>query len=260
MKVIAIVRHVGERTHELVIDFCQRALKEENVFVIAHEPLSTSFRRCCEIAEETEADWVLLIGGDYIPREGFIEDFIEVAKKAKKKTMYVKGTIKDKYLGPLRAAGGGPMLHSGDSLRLVLGNYAAVDNGVTNEAQAHKFLEHKGWKGVRTDIYAGAHGFEQWNKDIYRSVFVYGRKRRDAFKLWGIWMSLSLSDPDYGVMAYAHQKGMDYKRSAVLADFREDYGFAESPYAKERKHLIKPEQYPELIASYNETSDPPYQL
>lgn len=225
--IVAIIRSVGERTTGLVEYACKQEI--DDVRVIRGMSLTDSTRELCRQAVDSGKKWVLMIGGDYIPRPGFIKALRAEADNAEPHHMFVKGIIRDRFLYELRGDGGGPMLQRVDLLRKWLDAYERIDNGRTTEAQFHKYLAAKGYASLRTKTYLALHDYEQHYRDIYRSVFVYGKKRRDAKRLYKRWKDENL--PEFEVALYAHQRGTAHN-GPVRADHSLDYGWSESPFAK----------------------------
>jgi len=247
MKDICVaIRSVGERTEPLVYHACKKEIPIKYIYQIQGQSLSEGTKMACELAISSGMKWLLFVGGDYIPVPGFISLLAEQAKDVDEKVMFVKGVINDKFLMEQRADGGGPMLQRVDLLKEWLRVYDKVDNGRTTEAQFHAHLKNQGYYSKRTKVYIARHDFEQRYQDIYRSCFVYGKKKKRAEYLLPRWATMGVDDHDYEVCRYAYLKGRDYK-GKVLADFKIDYGFNDSPFADWKKPEIDPKDFDSLI-------------
>ena len=223
---ICYLRSIGERTEKIAYDI----LKEEMpVVLVKNMSLSDSTRFICEEALKSGQEWTLFADADIIPEKGYATRFHEIAKNSPPEVMAVKGWIKDKFLMEQRGLNGGSFLYRTDLLQTWLDVFDLVDNQRTTEPQCYKVLKKQGYRFEQTDIFVGLHDYEQHYHDIFRSCFVYGKKKKSAKKLMRRWEKLSKDDKDFEVCLYAYQKGREYT-GQVKADFRIDYGFKESPF------------------------------
>lgn len=236
--ITVILRSVGERTEQVCLSHIKQEIPEGNISLIKNKSLSESTIELCKTAIKSGRPWTLLIGGDYIPRPGFLGKLHLGAKLATQNTQLVKGTIIDKFAMELRGERGGPHLYRTDLLKTWLQILPDVDNGITTEAQCQKYFYKKGYIAQRNTFWVALHDFEQHYKDIYRSMFVYGRKWPKLQELLPRWERAALNDNDFKVALYAYQKGAEYKKT-VNADFQRDYGFSESPFKTWEKPPLK---------------------
>jgi hypothetical protein len=229
--ITGFIRSIGERTEKIAYDIISQEIPVE---VVRFMPLSESVRYTCEQAIKSGAEWTLFAGADTIPVPGYISRLYEVAKTAPDDVMAVKGWIKDKFLMEMRGKNGGSAIYRTDLLQTWLHVIDYVDNQRTTEARCYGVLKDQGYRFEKTDILVGYHDFEQYYEHIYRSCFVYGKKKKRAKKLLKRWATMAQDDKDFEVCRYAFLKGREYNGS-VKADYRIDYGFKESPFV----HWVK---------------------
>lgn len=224
--VIGFIRTIGERTEKV----CQETIaREVPVNMVRNMPLPKTVVHICTNALESGKPWTLYADADYIPREGFVADFYEVAQQCPPEVMAVKGIIKDKFMLEKRGDTGGPILYRTHLFQRWLDVIDKVDNGRTTETQCYRPLLQSGYRWERTKIYAALHDFEQHYHHIYRSCFMYGIKQKGLRDLLPRWEELAKDDKDYEVCAYAFRKGLEYEGDA-RADLTIDYGFSKSPF------------------------------
>lgn len=236
--VTAIIRTVGERTEQICLHHIAEELPERNIHVIRDLPLKQSTIRLAQIAVEENRPWTLMLGADYIPRIGFIADLFEVSKTASDNIQFIKGTIIDKFLFELRGDVGGPLLQRTNLLKEWLEILPSIQNKSTTEASCQGHFYRKGYKAHRGKTWLALHDYEQHYKDIYRSMFVGGRKHRKyANKLLPRWQELSKTDKDYRVALHAFKKGRQF-RGEIEANFTKDYGWAASPFVDWEKEPL----------------------
>lgn len=233
-----VLRSVGERTEHLCAHRLSQEVDPSQIVIIRNMPLHQSTQAVCRAAVEAGRKYTLMIGADYIPRIGFISDLCRIADQMSGDWLFVKGTIIDKFLLELRGDQGGPMLYPTAILEQWLKILPSIQNKVTTEATCQKHFKNLGYKTHRGKLWLALHDYEQHYRDIYRSMYVGGRKHsghRD--KLLLRWKQLAKTDPDYQVAIYAHLRGAAHK-GVIEADFTKDYGFHDSPFAIWKKEPI----------------------
>ena len=224
-----ILRSVGERTEKVCYDILSQEVPESNIVVIRNLPLKESTVELCKEALIHGRKYVITIGADYIPERGMVRAMWNLAESMAGNWMFVKGVIDDKFMMELRGDSGGPMLYPLEILRGWSEILPTIDNEVTTEASCQKHYREKGYRELRSKILLAKHDYEQHYHDIYRCMFVYGKKHRKIERILDRWGQLALYDKDFEVAYYAYKKGRAYK-GEVKADFREDYGFKDSPF------------------------------
>lgn len=240
-------RTVGERTEQLCINRLAQEVPEKNIQITRNLPLHESTRVVCEKAVGAGKKYTIMIGADYIPRVGMIQDLCEMADQMTGDWLFVKGTIIDKFLMELRGDMGGPMLYPTKLLEGWLQILPNIENKTTTEASCQSYYKQKGYRVLRAKTWLALHDFEQHYRDIYRSMFVGGRKH-NKFRpiLIPRWRARSQEDPDFKVAEYAHMEGHLYnqrqrRRGIIEADFRKDYGWLKSPFCHWTKEPLDPD-------------------
>lgn len=237
-----VFRSVGERTEKLCLHHLMQEVPETNIEIIRNQPLKLSTALVCHAAVEADRKYTIMIGADYIPRIGFIQDLYEMAESMTGRWLFVKGTIIDKFLLEFRGDQGGPMLYPTSILKEWLKILPGIPNETTTEASCQRYFKNKGYATRRGKIWLALHDFEQHYRDIYRSMFVAGQKHNRLRKrLFPKWQQLAKEDLDYHVALYAFEKGYNSAEKAK-ADFREDYGWSDAYFSNWEKEPLDANQ------------------
>ena len=241
--ITVIMRSVGERTENLCRHIIASEIGDNNIHLIRNLPLHESTEAVCTHAVSASRKYTIMIGADYIPRRGWIQDMYDMAEVMTGDWLFVKGTIIDKFLMELRGDIGGPMLYPTHILEQWLDLLPTIENRMTTEASCQRHFKQQGYQVFRGKTWLALHDYEQHYRDIYRSMFIGGKKHK-AWRniLLPRWYNMADNDRDYEVAAYAHHAGHIYE-GTPQADFRNDYGWSESPFVTWQKEPITSMEY-----------------
>ena len=239
--ITVVMRSVGERTERVCRTRLAQQVPDKNILMVRNLPLYESTQEVCRQAVDAGRKYTVMIGADYIPRLNMLHTLYAMAEAMSEKHnkwLFVKGTIIDKFLFEYRGDQGGPMLYPTSVLEGWLEILPAIPNRTTTEASCQRHYKELGYPTFRGTAWLALHDFEQHYKDIYRSMYVGGRKHQKLRRrLFPRWLKLSQSDKDYEVALYAHAKGAEHHKKAtrkgqVEADFTKDYGWEGSPFSE----------------------------
>lgn len=196
---IIIIRAAGERTEmlckKLIMD---QGVTENKIHLIREVPFSAALKKSYEIGIDSGCKWIMCVDADLLLRPGSILEMIKQAEKQPKNVCEIQGFMLDKFFGGIRK--GGVHLYRSDTLPLILKQIPDEGEDMRPETQTLRNMRKLGFKRAAVPYVVGLHDEKQFNKDIYRKIFVHGVKHMDRLPLFiTIWKEQLHQDPDFAV-------------------------------------------------------------
>jgi len=207
---IWVIRSAGERTKDACIRLIMEFAKKEDIFVVEKSPFSNALKECFEIAENSNADWMICIDADtLIYKEGILK-LMEVALKADEEICYVQGLTIDKFIPIYRSPGNGIYRNSlAKEYQTALIN---AKESIRPETAVMQEVLKLDYKMLRTKIVVGIHDYHQWYRDIYRKIFTHTRKHQNIIQdTLKIWEALENEDTDFQVAIASMKVSNSYR-------------------------------------------------
>ncbi len=222
-----VIRSIGERTENKCYQLIEKQISKRNIFIVRKTPFTESIKESFKIAIEEKRKWLLCIDADVLVRENAINDLLEFAEKADSKTFVMRGDIVDKFLDSPRSAG--IHLYKTKYLKEAITEIPLSKNAIRPESAMIEKMENRGYKHKKLDIFVGIHDFEQYYEDIYRKLFVHGKKHFNRIidgKVLEGWKVFAEIDSDYVVAIEGFKDGHRFKKNVEIdsnAVFMKDF-------------------------------------
>ena len=199
---ITFVRSVGERT----TDLCLSKVKNP-VLIKDITPFSLALKKCFKEAIRLNEDYIICVDADVIPDEHLCDYMLSAMKKESNLyTMTVK--MFDKFTNNVRTVG----VHAYYVRNLH--NVFLTLRECAKELRPESCIKHKmkgnGYKVLKDNIQLGLHGYEQYYKDIYRTILLWTKKHgKHEQRMLEYWESMKNKDPDFRVALKAWKDGQN---------------------------------------------------
>ena len=198
--VFVVVRAAGERTEAAARALAEAEVGADAVATVREVPFAAALRRALELGAEAGRRWTLCLDADVLLRPGGVARLVAAAEAeaAREPLFGVSGTVADKLLGHVRAAG--QHLYLTELIPVALRDGAFDPRKRRPESHLKRLMREAGHRWINLEVPIGLHDFEQSYADIFRKVFVHTRKH-DRFMNTAarLWRRLSAEDPDYRV-------------------------------------------------------------
>ena len=196
--VFVVVRGAGERTAEAALALARAEVGAEAVTAIREVPFAAALRRGFETGVAAGRRWTLCLDADVLLRPGAIAELVAAAEAAPAAVFGATGTVADKLLGHVRAAG--QHLYRTGLLSRALETCPFDPAKRRPETVVKKTMARDGHPTVAAPVVMGLHDFEQSYADIYRKVFVHTRKHvRFLPAMRRAWARQAGADADFAV-------------------------------------------------------------
>ncbi len=167
MKIIGVIRSLGERTESLAIQELEKQV--DKVFLVKDiKPLYKAVIKCIDIALEQNADYMITNDADVIIKEGCVETLLLEIKKCK--SPLVTGYTISKFLGKRK---GGVRIWNKNNLLEI--KEFLINNG--NTIRPESDIHHK-FGGFLVDYVTSIHEYEQFYEDIYERFVKHSIKHK----------------------------------------------------------------------------------
>lgn len=196
---VIVIRAAGERTESLCKKLISdQGVTEDRIHLIREVPFSAALKKSYEIGIDSGCKWTLCVDADMMLRPGSVSEMVKQAEKQPKSICEIQGFMLDKFFGGIRK--GGVHLYRSETLPLILKQIPAEGEDMRPESQTLRKMRKLGYKRIAVPYVVGLHDEEQFNKDIFRKVFVHGDKHRERLPLFiTIWKDQLHQDPDFAV-------------------------------------------------------------
>lgn len=200
-----IVRSVGERTTEACLERLPKAVLLEGV-----SPFSRCLHECYERGIASGDHYLFCVDADVLLREGAITAMKDAFRKNPRAGAVVLA-CDDKLTGRVRIVG--VTAYRTCHLEKLLSATGRATTKVRPEAHLRSLLKRGGHRTVFLREDYGRHGYEQYYRDIWRTVIVWTRKRKQD--LIPSWRERAAEDPDFAVALKAWTYGLTLKEVHV---------------------------------------------
>lgn len=172
--VIAVVRAAGERTLPACLALLRRDLPSTPIHVVREQPFEEALRACYRIGMESQAEWMLTVDADVLPRRGAVDALLAEARRLPSTVAQVEGLVHDRLFGGLRKAG--HRIYRTASLPCALQAVPADGTTIRPEFATLQALAASGQRSHECAVVFGLHAYEQFFADLYRTAFVHAQK------------------------------------------------------------------------------------
>ncbi len=185
MKIIGIIRSLGERTEYIAMKALEKQVDE--VFLVKDvKPFYKTVIKCIDIALEQNADYMITNDADVIIKEGVVKILLEHIKKTN--STLVTGHTISKFLGKRQ---GGVRIWSNKKLKEIKEFLENNGEVIRPEANVHnKFC------GLLVHDVTSEHEYNQYYKDIYDRFVKHSVKHKDLSNI---------------IKKFKNHKDMDFK-------------------------------------------------
>lgn len=168
MKIIGVVRSLGERTEDIAISELKKQV--DKVFLVRDiKPFYKTVIKCIDIALEQNADYMITNDADVIIKEGAVKILLKHIKKTN--SPLVTGHTISKFLGKRQ---GGVRIWSNKKLKEIKQFLESNGEVIRPEADIHKKF-----KGVLVNDVTSTHEYNQFYRDIYDRFVKHSIKHKD---------------------------------------------------------------------------------
>ena len=206
--VSCVVRSVGERTEKICCDILTSVGLTPHI--VTGQPFYVTLKNAFQKAIELDKEYCLMIDADCIPFAEKIPKFIDISVPICDYTVLSK--MDCNIFGMVR--NNGVRLYKTKKLKKIINLIETVDRP---ESTLHKKY---GIKNI--DIICCQHGYEQYYKDLWRTIYMHGIKSKNSKNLknrYDYWKSQS--DIESKICAFAYEEGIKSKDKHIpLFDYK----------------------------------------
>ena len=205
--ITAIIRSANERTAAACYNLLGQQLPLENIVVILERPFSTALTKSYQVGIEHGLPWTLCIDADVLVTNKAIDELLQLAQDTDETWFSIQCKVLDKFFGG--AAHAGNTLYRTSMLTSALEFIPSDKKSLRPETAVLRKMAGLGhsWKSI--DQVIGIHGYEQYYRDIYRTMFVRSHKHRPyADILLRHWRNHESSDDDFKAAALGLRDGL----------------------------------------------------
>ena len=193
-----VIRAAGERTEAVCARLAALEVGTDAVVTIHEVPFAQAVRRCFEIGIEAGRDWTLALDADVLLAPGAIGALCAEARTEWDRSpdlFEMDAMVADKLLGQIRPAG--VHLYRTALLPEALEHAAFDARRRRPESWVKMQMRRRGRRLADAAVVAGLHDFEQFHRDIFRTVFTHARKH-ERFMGYAAryWRRMAPTDPD----------------------------------------------------------------
>jgi len=169
MKVIGIIRSIGERTEDFSKHLLEKQLNE--VFLVKNIiPMKNMTLECLNIGINSKADYIITCDADVFILPNMVEFMINKMKKHN--SPLITGHTKSKFFGKRE---GGIRIWNSSFLHKIKD---ILNNNINDKLRPEAFI-HTNIKGLLIDKITSYHEYEQYYVDIYNKFVNQSIKSRD---------------------------------------------------------------------------------
>lgn len=194
--VLVVVRGVGERTENALVQLTQKLVEQENVVRVTGTPFSETLRKSFEVALDRNLPWTFCIDADVLLVPDALLYFRTAVQAAPSDLIGIHGLILDKLFGGVRPAG--VRIYQTALLKQALLYIPHGEESKRPETFTRRAMQQKGYAWMTHGILSGLHDFEQYYRDVYRTAFFHAQKHRKYVQvLRPYWERMSQHDADF---------------------------------------------------------------
>jgi len=216
--VTVVIRAAGERTEALCEQLVLQQVARKNVIVIHERPFNKALEVGYEIGIDKALDWTLFVDADVVLGRTAISRLLTLSSVLGKDTLGIQARVLDKFFGGDRTVGHHLyrtcLLDKARALIPELGQAHRPETYVMRQmaARGHDYY-------LAKDVIA-LHDYEQFYRDIYRTMVVQARKSwhhgHHVPYLLSRAISLLTDDLDYKIVAHGLCAGLWEEGPLVL--------------------------------------------
>ena len=213
--IVVIIRSANERTESACYDLLSQQVATENIVVIHETPFTAALRKSYQVGIEYGLPWTLCIDSDVLVTGEAVDNALRLAQATSGDWFAIQCKVLDKFFGG--AAHAGNTLYRTSLLASALELIDSYKYSLRPETSVLRQMSKRGnlWKSV--DQVIGLHGYEQYYRDIYRTMFVRARKHRPyADILFRHWRNFEEIDDDFKAAALGLRDGLLFQGTVSL--------------------------------------------
>ena len=196
--VFIVVRGVGERTQEVVIDLAKRLVGSDSVTFVTGTPFSETLKKSFEVSIARGLTWTFCVDADVLFLPESLVQLRRMAQVAPSHLFGIQGLVLDKFFGGLRPAGA--RLYRTELLSQALSYIPSGEESKRPETFVRRAMQRAGYEYIAQGVFVGLHDFEQYYRDIYRTAFFHAQKHgKYVPRLRPYWERMSDIDTDFAV-------------------------------------------------------------
>lgn len=200
--VFVVVRSAHERTEGLCIHLLQEQVVPQNVVVIHERPFSHALTRSLELGIGAGLPWTLCVDADLLVRIGGVNWLVDELKRTSDDVLGGHARILDKLHGYARYAG--IHLYRTKWLPQMARHIPDATVSLRPETYAKQMMAEQGHEWIQLSKVIALHDFEQYFRDIYRTILVRVRKSVESVPaLLKRAEALSTTEADFMVVSWA---------------------------------------------------------
>lgn len=213
--VLVVVRSAHERTEELAAYLACKQASEQHVVIIHERPFSKALAKSFKIGLDYGLDWTLCLDADCLLLPTAIAALIDAAEKQSCDFFGLQGAVVDKF--HLFRRHGGYHLYRTTHLSKAAEYITSSDISLRPETYVKEIMKSHGYPWFQlADVFA-VHDFEQYYRDIYRTMVVRTRKSPEKLhRLIDVAIKYSKHDVDFLIALWGLRVGMQRKDKVLL--------------------------------------------
>lgn len=168
MKIIGVIRSIGERTEEFSKSLLGKQVDE--IFLVKDiKPIKNMTINCIEIGLNTNADYMITCDADVLPYENSVEFLVDYMKK--ENNIVITGYTISKFLGKRQ---GGLRIWNCKKIDVCI---STLTNYSETQQRPEAFIN-RTHNGLLIDVITSLHEYEQYYIDIYRCFLNKSQKQK----------------------------------------------------------------------------------
>ncbi|MDA9369373.1 hypothetical protein N9R39_01005 [Amylibacter sp.] len=205
--VLFLIRTVGERTTEPLVDSLHKmGVNEDAIEIVREAPFTEALKKSCDIALKRNFRYCLMFDADFLPRSSFLELLSQAKIQMNPHVFRYQFSALDKFTGRLRCIG--PKLYRTSDLGQLRDNIPD-EHSLRPETDAMLELIKLKKIAIMGHQLSGVHDYEQDTFTIYRTCFIYAKKRlHDSSKILELIHKYKETDYDFVVAGKGFLDGL----------------------------------------------------
>jgi hypothetical protein len=194
--VLFLIRTVGERTTKPLVQCLHKmGVNENSIEIVKEAPFTEALKKSCDIAIRRNFKYSLMFDADFLPRSSFLDLLSQAKIQMKPLVFRYQFSAFDKFTGRLRCIG--PKLYRTSDLGQLRDNIPDY-HSIRPETDAMLELIKLNKIAIMGHLLSGIHDYEQDAFTIYRTCFVYAKKRlHDSTKILELIHKFKETDYDF---------------------------------------------------------------
>ena len=204
---LVVIRSANERTEATCYNLLSQQIPTENIVLIHERPFSLALAKSYQLGIEHGLPWTLCIDADVLVTDEAVNYVLHAVKSTPGDWFAIQCRVLDKFFGGEAHAGN--TLYRTSLLESALDLIPEDKISLRPETLVLRTMAKKGYPWKTMGGVIGLHGYEQYYRDIYRTMFVRARKHRPyADILLRHWRNFEGSDDDFKVAPLGLRDGL----------------------------------------------------